>query len=327
MQGTWRTRSAKVQVLESDLPSSLPSQTGLAFNVWYNKWSQGNSGQKRFVNPYKLIPEVHSGLTYGDKIGQLYFCLYFSKGMCCLGKKCQYLHHIPEETDISQLSLKSNVLDCFGREKFSDYRDDMGGVGSFTKKNRTLYVGGISGSLNNKDLKPSQIENRIRFMFEKMGEIDRIRYISDKNCAFVKFRYQTNAEFAKESMCNQSLLILSDKEYEQRKEGTGLLVKWANDDPNPESRKREIDEQNLEALDVMVKLVKKFEEAKSSDVKVEDNNMLLNKKRKANSIKSDIFSDSVLEKLKKHKRVEERIEDKSSIQQLVNYSSSCEEDD
>lgn len=33
--------------------------------------------------------------------------------------------------------------DCFARDKFADYRDDMGGVGSFNRQNRTLYVGRI----------------------------------------------------------------------------------------------------------------------------------------------------------------------------------------
>jgi hypothetical protein len=33
--------------------------------------------------------------------------------------------------------LPDTALDCFGREKHADYRDDMGGVGSFGRQNRT----------------------------------------------------------------------------------------------------------------------------------------------------------------------------------------------
>ena len=35
------------------------------------------------------------------------------------------------------------TIDCFGRDKFNEYRDDMGGVGSFNRENRTIYVGHI----------------------------------------------------------------------------------------------------------------------------------------------------------------------------------------
>ena len=177
---SWRDKPARIQVKEKDLPSTIPQQNGLSFNVWYNKWSQGGSGNggDRFVNPFKLEPTLHSGLTLGDKEGSRVFCLYFAKGMCCLGKKCHYLHHVPDEED--NLKLKGNdVLDCFGREKFSSYRDDMGGVGSFLKLNRSLYVGGISGAINNKtNLKPSQIESRIRFTFGKLGDVESVRYIA-----------------------------------------------------------------------------------------------------------------------------------------------------
>ncbi|CAI4059045.1 hypothetical protein SUVZ_04G0350 [Saccharomyces uvarum] len=252
---SWKDRFAKVQVRESELPSSIPVQTGLTFNIWYSKWSQGLGGNTRFVSPFALQPQSHSGKTRGDNDGELFFCLFFAKGMCCLGSKCRYLHHIPNEDDVSRLALRTEVLDCFGREKFADYREDMGGVGSFRKKNKTLYVGGIDGALNSKQLKPTQIESRVRFVFSRLGDIDRIRYVEDKSCAFVKFKYQASAEFAKEAMSNQTLLLHSDKEWDDRKEGTGLLVKWANEDPDPAAQKRLLEEQKLESLDMMVRLL------------------------------------------------------------------------
>ncbi|CDO92374.1 unnamed protein product [Kluyveromyces dobzhanskii CBS 2104] len=269
MTGNWRERPAKVQIQESELPSSVPPQTGLTFNVWYNKWSQGQSGSSRFVNPYSLDSENDAGVTNGDKEKRIHFCLYFAKGMCCLGRKCKYLHHIPEADDFARLALHSSALDCFGREKFADYRDDMGGVGSFKKPNRVLYVGGVTGALNNKNLKAHQIENRIRFKFSKLGELDSVRYVENKNCAFVKFKLQCNAEFTKEAMGNTTLLIPTDKEWDQRKEGTGLLVKWANEDPNPAVRKRELEEQTQETLKAIKQLVANKEGAASQKRKVE----------------------------------------------------------
>ncbi|CCH60782.1 hypothetical protein TBLA_0D02810 [Henningerozyma blattae CBS 6284] len=289
---SWKDKSAIIQVNEKDLPSSTPPQTGLTFNVWYNKWSQGNTGNRRFVNKYRLEPSSHSGITLGDKSSNVFFCLYFAKGMCSLGKKCQYKHHIPEDSDSIALLMKSDILDCFGREKFADYRDDMSGIGSFRKKNRTLYIGGITGAINNKELKPSQIESRLRYMFSRLGLLDRLRYLENKNCAFIKFKNQCNAEFAKEVMSNQTLLIPSDKEWDERNEGTGLLVKWANDDPDTAAQKREREEQAKTALNAMINVINKEQ----------DNDTVLKKRRlelqDSKSSFGPIFDDIVLEKVR-----------------------------
>ncbi|QLQ81915.1 hypothetical protein HG537_0G01690 [Torulaspora globosa] len=326
---SWRDKPAKVQVPESELPSSIPSQTGLVFNIWYNKWSQGSNEQKRFVSPYRLDPKTHPGVTRGDKDGTAYFCLYFAKGMCCMGRRCQYMHHIPEDEDHVRLALKTEVLDCFGREKHGSYREDMGGVGSFRKANRTLYIGGLSGALNNKELKPSQIEGRIRFMFGSLGAIDRVRYVENKNCAFVKFKYTSSAEFAKEAMSNQTLLLPSDKEWEDRKEGTGLLCKWANDDPDPEAKRREEEAQKQESVNMMVKLLS---DHLSKDTPLQGEISQGKRIIENNDSNSSIFSKGVLERLKKRKTIKHLKTGNSSVKttscissSLMEYSSSDED--
>lgn len=58
--------------------------------------------------------------------------------------------------------------DCFAREKFSDYRDDMGGVGSFSRQNLTLYVGRIKETGNG-----HETEAVVRRHFKDWGDIDR----------------------------------------------------------------------------------------------------------------------------------------------------------
>ena len=63
------------------------------------------------------------------------FCLFFARGLCPKGHRCEYLHKLQTSHD-----LFNPNIDCFGRDKHSDYRDDMGGVGSFMRQNRTLYV-------------------------------------------------------------------------------------------------------------------------------------------------------------------------------------------
>jgi hypothetical protein len=74
------------------------------------------------------------------------------------GPDCIFKHKIPDEGDERRLS---NTKDIFGRDRFATDRDvrcpcpslvcvilpcavqDMGGVGSFTRENKTLYINGL----------------------------------------------------------------------------------------------------------------------------------------------------------------------------------------
>lgn len=266
---SWRSRRARRQVSESDLPSGVPPQNGLTFNVWYNKWSQGGSGhgRERFVSPFRLDTRRDPGTTLAGSDAR--FCLYFARGCCVMGPKCTYLHHIPDESDAAN-ALFSGSSDCFGRQKFAELREDMGGVGSFNSHNATLYVGGISGALNGRALKPAQIESRLRFMFTRLGSIERIRYVEDKNCAFVKYRRQLSAEFAREVMMNQTLLLPNDREWDQRLEGAGLLVKWARDDPNPEAQQQQRQNDKKHVLHLLKTIVAGAEEKETDPSKTEE---------------------------------------------------------
>lgn len=253
---SWKDHKARRQVKESDLPDGIPPQNGTVFNQWYNKWSHGTtSSNNRFVSPFRLDVKRDSGTT-AARSDCLTFCLYFARGCCALGSKCQYLHHIPDSDEDSNVS---RVKDCFGREKHSQYRDDMSGVGSFQSLNSTLYIGGITNALNGKPLKPIQIENRLKYVLSPLGPIEKIRYIETKNCAFIKFRDSINAEFAKEVISNQTLLLPNDKEWDRKMDGMGLLVKWAHEDPDPNVKKRRSQEQHQSSLKLMESLLQNYE--------------------------------------------------------------------
>jgi hypothetical protein len=137
-----KPRPARVQVDPNTVkPEDRPAQTGTVFNIWYLKWSGGDRedsiySQRKAEGRCNIKRD--SGYTKGDKVAGSYFCLYFAKGLCVNGKNCEYLHRLPELTDVYPPNI-----DCFGRDKFANYRDDMGGVGSFLRQNRTLYVGKV----------------------------------------------------------------------------------------------------------------------------------------------------------------------------------------
>lgn len=225
-----KRRPARPQVDASTLKSEPPPQTGTIFNIWYNKWSGGDredAALSKTAAVSRCNIRNDSGWTAADKTPGSFFCLFFARGICPKGHECQYLHRLPGTFDI----FNPNV-DCFGRDKHSDYRDDMGGVGSFTRQNRTMYVGRIHVT--------DDIEEVVARHFQEWGEIERIRVLTGRGVAFVTYVNEANSQFAKEAMAHQAL---DNNEI--------LNVRWATVDPNPLSAKREaarIEEQAAEAV-------------------------------------------------------------------------------
>lgn len=159
---------------------------------------------------------------------------------------CAFLHRLPPP-----IPLPDQGRDIFGREKHGDYRDDMGGVGSMQRVNRTLYVGriheeprlsGPQGNLGGRktaDGKPvtgslmkrkgddlSPTERVLWRHFSEWGEIERIRILHFRGCGFVTYVTEASAQFAKEAMMNQSM------DHDEI-----LNVRWATEDPNPQAKK------------------------------------------------------------------------------------------
>ena len=251
-----KRRPARPQVDPSSIKHEPPPQTGTIFNIWFNKWSGGDREDKylsKTAAPGRCNIAKDSGYTRGDKVAGSYFCLFFAKGLCPRGQECEYLHRLPGLFD----TFNPNV-DCFGRDKHSDYRDDMGGVGSFMRQNRTLYgmfafyspgppctffahaklIGlGLSvGRIHVTD----DIEEVVARHFAEWGQVDRIRCLTARGVAFVTYTNEANSQFAKEAMAHQSL---DHSEI--------LNVRWATVDPNPLAQKREarkIEEQAAEAV-------------------------------------------------------------------------------
>ncbi|KAM0341435.1 hypothetical protein ACHAPQ_000526 [Fusarium lateritium] len=225
-----KKRPARAQVDPDFITSEPPPQTGTIFNIWYNKWSGGDREDK-YLSKTKAKGRCNvvkdSGYTKADALPGSYFCLRFARGICPNGQDCEFLHRLPGTYD----HFNPNV-DCFGRDKFSDYRDDMGGVGSFMRQNRTVYVGRIHVT--------DDIEEIVARHFAEWGPVERTRVLNTRGVAFVTYVNQANAEFAKEAMSHQSL------DHDEV-----LNVRWATADPNPMAQAREarkIEEQAADAI-------------------------------------------------------------------------------
>lgn len=111
--------------------------------------------------------KLDSGLTRANTTGNKYTCLFFSRGCCPYGWECEYLHCLPTAVN----TLPDTSKDCFARDKFADYRDDMGGVGSFNRQNRTLYVGRIKETGAG-----PETEEVVTRHFREWGDIERSKF-------------------------------------------------------------------------------------------------------------------------------------------------------
>ncbi|KAF8699151.1 Torus domain, partial [Rhizoctonia solani] len=218
-KSAYHMRPARKQVKPGEVEKKETPQTGKEYNIWYNKWAGGDR-EDSYSNKVKSQTRCNikrdAGYTRANSTGMKYCCLFFARGCCPYGYECEYIHDLPPPAT----SMPDSSKDCFARDKFADYRDDMGGVGSFSRQNRTLYIGRI------KETGPGpETEEIVRRHFKMWGEIVFLRVLQHRSVAFVTYADEANAQFAKEAMACQSM---DNDEI--------LNVRWATEDPNPQSK-------------------------------------------------------------------------------------------
>eukprot|EP00026_Physarum_polycephalum_P006578 Phypoly_transcript_06626.p1 GENE.Phypoly_transcript_06626~~Phypoly_transcript_06626.p1 ORF type:complete len:581 (+),score=104.13 Phypoly_transcript_06626:41-1744(+) len=226
-------RPARKQVSNRSYFEDHPSD-GQDYNIWYHK--RPGFRQDKFEereNPgTRCNVLTDAGKTKANKKSP--FCIYFAQGRCSQGSDCQYHHRIPNFEDEDRHDL---AHDIFGRERHATDREDMSGVGNFTRECRTLYVGCVKMTGN--------IEESIKRHFEEWGPIEYSRAIHTKSIAFVRYYLRASAEFAKEAMNNQSL-----------DNNDVLMIRWATDDTNPIAKEYEEKRKHLIAADALNKRLK-----------------------------------------------------------------------
>lgn len=134
------------RLTEQNLPFAYCS--GVSYNIWYNKWSGGDrEDHTKYHSETRCDVARDSGYTRADISSSAYTCILFARGCCPQGSDCPYLHRLPrldgEDVLTAHGATRDQGKDIFGRERTGDYRDDMGGVGSMQRVNRTLYIGKI----------------------------------------------------------------------------------------------------------------------------------------------------------------------------------------
>ncbi|KAI8908942.1 hypothetical protein EDD86DRAFT_173902, partial [Gorgonomyces haynaldii] len=222
----YQDRPARRQLEER---AAAPNENLGSYNIWFSKWAgDGNSARMDIglsKATHRCVLERDAGKTRANKYGL--FCLHFCHGKCIKGPDCTHLHRIPLDTDEGEV-----MKDCFGRDKFRNYRKDMGGVGSFEKRTSTLFVGNVD--INDR------MEEILEKHFGEWGEIENMTVIKHKGAAYIRYKNLLNAEFAREAMLSQSL-----------ESNETLNVRWAAEDPDLEEKatlKRKAEEKIMEQV-------------------------------------------------------------------------------
>lgn len=214
------------------------------YNVWYGKfldWDKSRDDRCKAETRCSLKND--SGMTKATD--KSYFCIWFARGCCTLGKDCQFLHRAPNLEDAKRIDM---THDCFGRDRHASMRDDMGGVGCFTQDCRALYVGNLGtlagvNRFNPRDRNNAALPGYLNATeilarhFGEWGAIEECSYKPKFACAFIRYVSRLNAEFAKVAMSDQSL----DNQTQF------INVRWAYEDPNPKAQIR-VKEENVDRM-------------------------------------------------------------------------------
>jgi hypothetical protein len=82
---TKKRRPARKQVEAKKLADQAPKQTGHTYNIWYSKWSGGDTNDPFAAKEHadtRCDIAKDSGYTRADRTPGSYFCLFFARGMC-----------------------------------------------------------------------------------------------------------------------------------------------------------------------------------------------------------------------------------------------------
>ncbi|KAK8954488.1 Zinc finger CCCH domain-containing protein 40 [Platanthera zijinensis] len=134
------------------------------------------------------------------KRNRAHVCSFYVRGECTRGAECPYRHEMPITGELSQQNIKDRyygVNDPVALKLLGKAGEMSSLAPPDDESIRTLYVGGLDARINEQDL---------RDHFYAHGEIESIRMVSQRACAFVSYTTREGAEKAAEELSNKLVI-------------------------------------------------------------------------------------------------------------------------
>eukprot|EP00850_Spirogloea_muscicola_P005596 SM000026S08845 [mRNA] locus=s26:1516:3864:- [translate_table: standard] len=131
------------------------------------------------------------------KRNRAHVCSFYVRGECTRGTECPYRHEMPQTGELAHQNIKDRYYGVNDpvAAKLLRKAADMPSLSPPVDANvKTLYVGGLDTRVTEEDLKDQ---------FYGYGEIESIRLVPAKGCAFVTYTARDGAEKAAENMANK----------------------------------------------------------------------------------------------------------------------------
>jgi pre-mRNA-splicing factor RBM22/SLT11 len=134
------------------------------------------------------------------KRNRAHICSFYIRGECTRGAECPYRHEMPVTGELSQQNIK---------DRYYGVNDPvamklLGKAGEMTSLEvpedesiKTLYVGGLDARVTEQDLRDN---------FYAHGEIESVKMVLQRACAFVTYTTREGAEKAAEELSNKLVI-------------------------------------------------------------------------------------------------------------------------
>ncbi|XP_068668352.1 zinc finger CCCH domain-containing protein 40-like [Aristolochia californica] len=157
------------------------------------------------------------------KRNRAHVCSFYVRGECTRGAECPYRHEMPITGELSQQNIKDRyygVNDPVALKLLSKAGEMPSLAPPEDESIKTLYVGGLDARITEQDL---------RDRFYAHGEIESIRLVPQRACAFVTYTTREGAEKAAEELSNK--LVIN---------GLRLKLMWGRPQaPKPETENQD----------------------------------------------------------------------------------------
>ncbi|XP_073287038.1 zinc finger CCCH domain-containing protein 40-like [Primulina huaijiensis] len=170
------------------------------------------------VRPSDTILKLQRTTPY-YKRNRAHVCSFFIRGQCTRGPECPYRHEMPETGELSQQNIKDRyygINDPVALKLLGKAGEMPSLEPPEDESIRTLYVGGLDARITEQDL---------RDHFYAHGEIESVKMVLQRACAFVTYTTREGTERAAEELANKLVI-----------KGLRLKLLWGKPQaPKPES--------------------------------------------------------------------------------------------